>query len=109
MKNNLKKTRSKRAQGHIEVMLSFTIFVGFLLFIFIFLNPFAKTKSDQAINNVQEAIINEISDEVGKLNIIVNQTSDCYDNTEVETYGNNFIEVQDSNLRKYTSYPLLIQ
>lgn len=104
MKNNLKHTKSKRSQGHIEVMLSFTIFVGFLLFIFIFLNPFAKTKSDQVINNVQESIINEISGEIGKLSIVVNRTTDCYDKFKVTIYGDNFIEKPDINPRKYTIY-----
>ena len=94
-------SKSKRSQGHIEIMLSFTIFVGFLLFIFIFLNPFAKTQSSQVINNVQESIINEISGEIGKLSIIVNKTSDCYDNSNI--YGNNFIGISDTP-RKYTIY-----
>jgi len=95
---------SKRSQGHIEVMLSFTIFVGFLLFIFIFLNPFAKTKSDYTLNNIQESIINEISGEIGKLSIIVNKTNDCYDASAVEAYGSNFIEAPGNSARKYTIY-----
>jgi len=95
---------SKRSQGHIEVMLSFTIFVGFLLFIFMFLNPFARTKSNQVINNIQESIINEISGEIGKLSIIVNRTNDCYDNAKVIVHGNNFIETSGSDARKYTIY-----
>jgi len=97
------KIKNKNAQGHIEVMLSFTIFVGFLLFILIFLNPFAKTKSDQVINNVQESIINEISGEIGKLSIIVNTTDDCYDGSELIIYGNKFIEKSEAP-RKYTIY-----
>jgi hypothetical protein len=96
--------KNKLAQGHIEVMLSFTIFVGFLLFIFIFLNPFAKTQSPQVMRNVQESIINEISGEIGKLSIIVNSTNDCYDNSKVIIYGDNFIETSNNNLRKYTIY-----
>jgi len=95
---------SKRSQGHIEVILSFLIFIGFLLFMLIFLNPFVETKSDQVMSNIQESIINEISGEVGKLSIIVNRTNDCYDNSKVLIHGDKFIEIPDINPRKYTIY-----
>jgi len=100
----MEKIKSKKGQGHIEFMLSFTIFAGFLLFIFIFLNPFAESKSEQVMNKIQGSIINEISSEVGKLSIVVNSTNDCYDNSKVIVYGNKFIEIPDTNLRKYTIY-----
>lgn len=103
MKKKTKHIKSKRSQGHIEVMLSFVIFVGFLLFVFMFLNPFAKTKSNQVIKNIQESVINEISDEIGKLSIIVNKTTDCYDNSKVLIYGDKFIEKSEVP-RKYTIY-----
>ena len=97
---------SKRSQGHIEVIISFVIFIGFLLFVFIFLNPFARTKEPSYImDNIQKAIINNITDEVGKLRIIVNQTTDCYNSSKVLNYGNKFVEVRDSkNPRLYTIY-----
>src|SRR3989338_1352844 len=99
------KTNSRLGQGHIEVMLSFTIFVGFLLFIFVFLNPFGKAKSDQAIIKVQQSIINEISSDIGKLNVFVNNTDDCYNNSKILVYGDRFKENQDlNNPRKYTFY-----
>jgi hypothetical protein len=95
----------KKGQGHIEVMLSFTIFAGFLLFIFMFLNPFGKGKSDQTIIKIQESIINEISEDVGKLNVFVNNTNDCYDESKILIYGGKFKENQDfNNPRKYTFY-----
>jgi len=98
------KTKNKKSQGHIEVMLSFTIFAGFLLFIFIFLNPFAKTESKQVMGNIQESITSEISSEVGKLSIIADSTNDCYDESVVVVYGSKFVEIQDINPRKYTIY-----
>ena len=101
MKNN---SKNKLAQGHIEMMLSFTIFVGFLLFVFIFMNPFAQAKSNQIMSYIQQSVINEITGEVGKLSIIVNSTNDCYDDFDVSIYGDNFIEVSDTNPRKYTIY-----
>ncbi len=99
---------SKRSQGHVEIILSFVIFIGFLLFLFIFMNPFAKTKETSYImDNIQKSIINEISDEVGKLSVVVNENK-CYDNSKFNQYsnlGNKIRVVQDNvNTRKYNVY-----
>ena len=99
----MKKT-NKKAQSHVEIILSFVIFIGFLLFVFMFMNPFAKTKPVYIMDNIQIAVINEISDEVGKLSIILNETGDCYDFNETD-YDGNYHEVQDpDNIRKYDIY-----
>ena len=37
--------RSKHGQGHLEFVLSFAIFLGFLIFIFVFLNPIARSEN----------------------------------------------------------------
>ncbi len=95
-----------RAQGHVEIILSMVLFVGFLIFIFIFMNPFLKTKQEPVIIDIQEEIISEISSEIGVLSVIVNSSDDCYslDNVNDE-YGDNFIEVQDlKNPRRYIIY-----
>jgi len=55
-KNNIL-SKSKRSQSHVEVFLSFVIFIGFLLFIFIFLNPFAKAKPNYIMDNIQKAVV----------------------------------------------------
>ena len=97
-----KKKMNNRAQGHIEIILSFLIFVGFLLFMFIFLNPFAKVETKNIINNIKDSIINEISDDVGKLSVIVDGDTDCYDPAILSDYGTNYLEVKED--RKYTIY-----
>jgi len=77
-------------------MLSFVIFVGALIFIFIFLNPFAKTSGKTSvINNIQEIIIKNMISEIGKMSVIGETGSGNY-NLPLE-YGNNFIEVQETS------------
>jgi len=66
------------------------------------MNPFAKTESKDIIDNIKQSIINEISDEFGKLSIIVDNDGDCYDNSKVLFYGNKYLWVK--NDRKYTIY-----
>jgi len=93
---------SKHSQGHIEIILSFLIFIGFLLFMFIFINPFASIESKDIIDNIKDLIINDISDEVGKLSIIVDNNGDCYDRDILSNYGTKYLEVNEG--RKYTVY-----
>lgn len=100
MKNRM--IRNNRAQGHIEIILSFLIFIGFLLFIFMFMNPFAQTESKNIIDNIEKSILNEISVDVGKLSIIVDSTSDCYEESALDSYSENYLEIAED--RKYTIY-----
>ena len=96
----------KKAQGHVEMILSLTIFVGFLLFLFIFLNPFAETKEQSyRMEDIQATIMNEITIDVGRLSVIENETNGCYNITEKikNDYGINYREVKEKN-RKYNVY-----
>ncbi|MEK6872433.1 MAG: hypothetical protein AABW90_00290 [Nanoarchaeota archaeon] len=112
----LRLPKSKRSQSHVEIILSMTLFVGFLIFIFLFLNPAFRTKQELPIKDVQEKVIENISSNMGKLSVIVNTSNDCYSLDEVnDEYGNNFIEIDDNKSpRRYTIYygnffdPLLI-
>ena len=102
IKNKKMENQKNKAQSHVEVMVSFVIFIGFLLFIFIFLNPFARTKEPSYImDNAQKVIIENISDEVGKLSIILTENGTCYNFPN--DYGNNYKVVQEEN-KKYTVY-----
>lgn len=95
--------KNKKGQGHVEMMLSFVIFIGFLLFTFTFLNPFARTAEPNYImNNVQKAVINNITDEVGRLSIVLNQSGTCYKFNETD-YKGKYKEVDGGN-KKYIIY-----
>ena len=87
--------KNKKAQSHVEMMLSFVIFVGALIFIFIFLNPFAKTADKiSVIDDIQKVLIKDIGSEIGKLSVIGD--SGTNPPTIPSGYGNNFIEVQET-------------
>jgi len=100
----MQKMINKKAQSHVEVIISFIIFIGFLLFLFIFLNPFAKPKPDYILEDTQRALIENISSRVGKLSIITGNEN-CYDFNE-EDYEGHYIEVKEDvgEKDKYTIY-----
>ena len=101
----LKVPEFKRSQGHVEMILTTVLFIGALIFIFIFLrSPFQSREI--STEKVEMVLINNLSYNVGKLSVIVDSDNDCYNLGEVnDDYGNNFIEVHDSiNKRKYTIY-----
>ena len=96
---------NKRGQGHVEMIISLVLFVGFLFFVFVFLNPFTRTDRVVSIDEMQESIIDEISYIVGKLSVVVNTTGDCYLTEGFGDYGDDFIEVRDDIMRRrYTLY-----
>ena len=97
---------NKTSQSHVEIIMSMVLFIGFLIFVFLFLNPAFKTKKDLTIDKVQEKITDKISSNIGKLSVITASVNDCYSLEKVEKdYGNNFTEVQDlENPRRYTIY-----
>ena len=97
--------KPKSAQGHLEVILSFTLFISALIFLFIFINPFAETEKISIIENIQDKLINNMSLEIGKLSIVLADDSDeinCY-NFNPDNYAGNYKEVYENN-RKYTIY-----
>jgi len=60
MKNKNKKiVCNRRAQAHVEMIISFVLFVGFVVFILIFLNPVNQSKISDA---VLDATWNKVSD-----------------------------------------------
>ena len=97
---------NKSAQAHVEIILATVLFVGFLIFVFIFLNSSFRTNEDIPVRNMQEKILDRISSDIGKLPVIVNTTDDCYSLDKVDKdYGKKFVEVHDNNNpRKYTIY-----
>ena len=99
------KPKFKKAQGHIEMILSTVLFIGALIFIFIFLRSPFQSK-EISTEKIERVLISNLSYNLGKLSVIVDSDNDCYNLNKVnDDYGNNFIEVHDSiNKRKYTIY-----
>lgn len=100
---------SSKAQSHLEIILSFVLFVGFIIFIFIIINPLAKTEDKtDALENIQKIVIREISSDIGKLSIILEKDNGiCYSFDETN-YNNGdinikYFETNPAN-RKYELY-----
>ena len=94
---------NKKAQSHVEIILSFVIFIGTLIFILIFINPFSNPSEEvSVVEDVQRTIITEISSEIGKLSIITEGSGGCYEFTDAD-YDGKYREVYDGN-RKYDIY-----
>ncbi len=105
----IKKMKTKKAQGHIEMILSFVIFLGFLIFIFVFFNPFASfAHKPEVMNNVENKLIANISQEVGKISMVfpnIPQTAECFNiDTILSPYSSLKKRFVQEDSKKYTIY-----
>jgi len=103
--------KSKKSQGHVEMVLSFVLFVGFLIFIFMFINPLIRFEEKSTINKEKDVIISKISENIGKVPVVV-EDGYCYPLNEIKNrYGDKFIEKDEgtfskdsTNYHRYTLY-----
>lgn len=95
---------NKRSQGHVEMILSFILFIGAILFIFFYINPFTKTtdNSDE-INQIQNIIIRNITATVGRLSVLGNSAG-CYNFIDGDYPSTNYVEVKGNTPNLYTIY-----
>ena len=97
---------SKKSQAHVEIILATTLFVGFLIFALVFLNSSIKTTKDIPTDKIERAIFGELSEEVGKLSVVVEKG--CYSLGEVynREYGSDFYEISHDIAfpKRYTIY-----
>ena len=70
---------NRRAQGHVEIIISFVLFVAFLLSAFAIFNLAHSSFKRTSLDHEYEVILTNISAPVGKLSILVASDSDCYD------------------------------
>jgi hypothetical protein len=99
-RNNLLKC--KRSQGHIEMILSFAIFIGFVVAMLIFLNPVRDQKINYAAVDIAEnQIMKNISFEFRYFGLILTQapSGSCFsvDNPGGQT-GNVIVRDMDNRL-----------
>ncbi|MEK6914738.1 MAG: hypothetical protein AABW83_03750 [Nanoarchaeota archaeon] len=96
---------NKKSQAHVEMILATTLFVGFLVFLFIFLRSSSKITKELPIDDVKLTIIKELEENIGKLSVVLNSETNCFDLTDLyDEYGTNFRAVQDSNKKRITIY-----
>ena len=84
---------SRKSQGHIEVILSFSLFIGAILFIFLFITPSFKDVDKTNIEQTTDKVINNMSLDIGRLSII--SDSNCYNYTD--DYGVSYVETKKDN------------
>jgi hypothetical protein len=99
--------KQKNAQGHVEMIISFVMFAGAIIFIFMVINPISKNKETSSIGDkIQRTLIENISTNIGKVYAIANESGGCYNVSYfISLYGNNFREIQDKdNPAIYTVY-----
>jgi hypothetical protein len=104
MKDGSVKSLGKRSQAHIEMIISFSIFIGVLVILFFFLGPFIKPpEKNNDLETVFKIFLDEISLNARRVSVIVDNTNECYERPS--QIGEHFIEIQDEeNQRKYTLY-----
>jgi len=89
--------RGKKAQGHVEMIFSFGLFIGFVLVMLLFFRPAVKSK-EVSINAVQTALLANLSVESFYFSINQNAAGGlCFDNPYPEASGNIIIK---NNLRE---------
>jgi len=64
---------SKKAQGHIEVVISFSIFMVFLLFLLVIFNPLKKPVNPEVVDVVFTNLEENLNSELQKASIIVSE------------------------------------
>jgi hypothetical protein len=96
--------KRKKAQGHVEMIMSFVLFVSVIMLLFLFLNPFATTEErDFSIESIQRILLKEMNIDVGKVSVIVDSEGGCYNLPILDK--RNPLEVFDAeSRRKYTIY-----
>jgi len=100
--------KTKQGFSHIEVVLSFVIFLGFLIFLFAIFNPFKiNSKSDVYIDITERAIMDNISAKVDFFTMKLKEdASGCF----YFTYGLNLsnIVVKDNSYSRTDASSILI-
>lgn len=75
--------KRKKSQIHVEMIISFVIFVGFLIAIFFIINPLAVKKTDYTlINNLQDKVIENLSFDYSSVSLTLDEglsfSGDCF-------------------------------
>lgn len=79
---------NKRGQGHIEMIISFTLFVGFVIFILLFLRPSTKS-AEVSLNSIENALKDNLETDLSYFSIQSNgESCFCFTNSEYNIPGN---------------------
>jgi hypothetical protein len=76
----IKKSIKKKGMSHVEVIVSFALFIGFILFLFIYFNPFNNSVSPGNSEVLKKNFLQETEIPVVITKIIINKSSVIYEN-----------------------------
>ena len=74
----LKIKNSKRASGHIEIVLSFVIFISFIIFLFSVFPVYQTKKSEVGLDSAERGIINFTSVSVNYFSLVLEESAGCF-------------------------------
>lgn len=96
--------KNKRG-SHISFIISFVLFVSFLIFFIGIIKPFEKTETGKGtlLKHLENEIIKEVSDEVLVVSALEDTSSDCSDSEINNLDITNYISQQKGNLLKIYS------
>ena len=105
MKKRFKKIEKNRKGSHVGVMISFMIFVAFVLFISVILEPALKTNPDKKslLESVEKKIIDATSSEMVTAALSIDSTSTC---VSIGSFISNF-DAYDGNIIKNQNKALI--
>lgn len=101
---------NKAGTGHVEVIISFVLFIGFLAFILITFNPLKGPPNPAIVNSVYNILEDNLSVELNKvsinLNIVTDQSCFILENSsnlisDMKCNDNNILVRDKDNNRKY--------
>ncbi|MFH1710732.1 MAG: hypothetical protein ABH840_00300 [Nanoarchaeota archaeon] len=68
----------KKASGHVEVVLSFVIFIGFVIFLFSVFPVYQNKKSEIGLDSAERGILNFTLVEVNYFDIVLEGSTECF-------------------------------
>lgn len=97
--------KGKKSQMHIEMIMSFVLFVGFIIAILLFINPVKEQKvSMLALDNAQNQILKNVSSSYSYIPLILDSSvsESCFsvDNPLPALTSNLFVQNQNNNIIK---------
>jgi len=99
--------KQKKAQMHVEIIVSFVIFVGFLLFLLYFLNPVGKQNlSFSSLEKVQEKILDNVAISYRTVTLVLESApsgDECYKFEANDFLSENLVAYDGEGIKREVS------
>ena len=71
----MRKIKNKKGAGHVEMIISFVIFLSFIVFILIVFNPFRKPQTGPSLDIIETKILNYVSTNLTVFSVRINSSA----------------------------------